>query len=738
MADDDFGAKDISLRDEEDEFESKDIDLGDEDFGEKDIPEQDQSWGRSILRKGRGLIAGLGGLPGDIEELWRTSPKVSGMATLHPSFREEGKNFFPGEELEDKDRYLYNTEDIKNKADEVAKEYGYDLKPHNFLERVEDKALEFAGTGGLFGAITKGAKGLKAAASLPELLSSLGMAVASQSGEELELPELIKLGATVYAGHKGRKLSPGSVKEAIDGTKNIANNVKEFVKAPKKAIKEGAAKAVSKLGPYKQEVAEAAERRGVKPTLSNVIESRPIQATETYLKESALSGEAYEKKLSSINQQTKDSFERILNGVSQDIRPGRDIAEDTIVRLKKNIEESKDVYTKLYQESNKAIKKGETVPYSNITKNMREVRKTLSQTALNKGQRAESLKVIDEISNNLRKEAEANFVKNRLDQIVDAQGKKAKPTPNQRKQIEKEAREAVRNGKGEVSPQILLGTEDALNDYIDWHSQGGVKKTLKHVLGGVKSDIEVFGQGNKAFQDLYKMADKEFASHAKRLRSDLVKSILKKEVPEEVLSKMNNVSNIKRVESAVAQNPEGRKLFNGLKRAKLQELLEGKFVDNAGNVKHGTFATALKDPKKQGLYEELLGKQNYRRLKDMEKVSGDMANLTAKFANTSKTATKALDYGLVASFLSQVYFAFKTGGLGNIALTAGKLGIQASIMPVLSKLLTDDEFIKLVSKAAQNVKSPQAFKVYNDKVIDLVAKTIRDYAQDQSKEQQQK
>ena len=108
--------------------------------------------------------------------------------------------------------------------------------------------------------------------------------------------------------------------------------------------------------------------------------------------------------------------------------------------------------------------------------------------------------------------------------------KKTKATPNQRERIEKQARQEVRNGQGKVSPETLLGTEDALNDYIDWNTQGGIKKVLKKALQANKSDIAAFGQNNPSFQSLYKAADTKFADYAKRMRNDVINSIMKKEV----------------------------------------------------------------------------------------------------------------------------------------------------------------------------------------------------------------
>ena len=721
---DDFGARDLLLEDEEDEFSSRDIDMSD-DFGAEDLPEQDNSWGRFFLRKPRGLIAGGGGLPGDIETLLRSNPGNIGDIFL--TQEEAENNQLPP--VEEQDRYLYNTEDIKKRIDEEAKKYGYDLAPRGFWEEAEDKALEFAGAGGALGTVTKGFKGAKAAASLPELVSSGAMGVASQTGEHYDLPPLARLALTGYAGHKGRNVAPSTAKSALNATK-------EAVKHPIKTTKELTAKGVAKLGKPKTEVIEAAERRGINPTLSNVVESRPLQATETMLKESSLTGSAYEKKLGEITKETKESFDKILDNISTDPRTARDIGESALKRLEKNFLESKEKYTDLYVNSAKAIPKDELIPYASTQKSIKDIRSSLEKTALVKGQRAETLKVLDEISNNLRKEAENHYVKNRLDQLRTSTGQKAKPTPNQLNQIQKEARQAVRNGKGEVSPSTLLGTEDSLNDFIDWYAQGGTKKTLKHIVRGTKEDIASYAQKNAKFGDLYKEADKEFANHAKTLRSDLIKSITKKQVPEEILSKMNSVSNIRKIEAALAQNPDGKKVMQSLKRAKFQELLEGKMLDNEGKIKWGTFGTALKDPKRQDLYKELVGPQNYRRLQDVQKFSSDLANTTAKFANTSKTAVLGRDIAVGGAILTQFFLALKTGGLSELALALGKAGLKGSVLPFMAKLLTDEEFVNMVIKAGRNAKNPQASKIYHDQMVNHIVKVIASEGGNQAEKQQ--
>lgn len=722
---DNFGAKPLLSKKKKQDTEAE--------FGAKPIEQKDESWGRFFLRKGRGLAAGAAGIPGDIEEMVRSSPKVAGRATLGPQFNTE-ENYTPGRELSDEERYLYSTQDIKNAIDKKGKEFGYDLKPHGFWEEAEDSALEFIGAGGTTGALTRGIKGAKAATKLPELLSSTAMGVSHQAGEELDLPPLARIGLTVATGRKVQKAAPSSAKDLVQGAKSIGKAAATPVKTGKEAL----AKQIAKAGKFKEEVVDAAGRRGITPLLSNVVESRGLQSVESALKESALTGPHYENRLKQISAETKEAFDRVLDNISPDTRTGREVAESAVEQFKKNAELAKEDYKMLYERSSGAIPKGSTTSYRETKNTIENLKKTLNKTALVKGQRAEALSVLNEIEKNLNKEAYEEIVKRRLDSIVDGTGKKTKATPNQRERIEKQARQEVRNGQGKVSPETLLGTEDALNDYIDWNTQGGIKKVLKKALQANKSDIAAFGQNNPSFQSLYKAADTKFADYAKRMRNDVINSIMKKEVPENVLSKMNNVSNIRKIEKALAQNKEGKEIMQSLKRVKLQELLEGKMLNSEGVVKHQTFANALKDPKKQDMLKELVGSQNYKRLKDLQKYSSDLAHASEKFSNPSRSGTKGVDIAIGATLAGQVLRALATGNPSVITATTLKTLGQITAPRLLSKLLTDKEFVELTIQAARNAKNPKAYRVFQDRLAERILKVGLQSKPTQNKSQEEK
>lgn len=721
---DNFGAKPLLL--EEDGGVKKE--LPGAEFGAKPIEPIDESWGRFFLRKARGLAAGAAGMPGDIEEFIRADPLSLGDMFLN---EEEVKNSTPLSTAPE-DRYLYSTGDIKERIDEAAKGYGYDLQPRNFSERAEDAALEFVGAGGTLGALTKGVKGARAALSLPEVVSSGAMGLAHQAGEEMDLPPLARIGLTLASGKAGHKASPQSLKSAGRGVKEAAN----VVKHPIKSAKKGVASLVAKAGDFKEEAYNAAKRRGIDPLLSNVIESRGLQNTESFLKESALTGPHYERKLNEISTQTKESFERILDSIAPEVKSSRSAGEGALQQLAKNIEESKGKYKDLYQKSAAAIPEGATVEFKELKKSITDLKNNLKKTALVKGQRSESLGVLNEIERNLQKEAYESLIEDRLSKITDASGKRAKPTPTQRKRIYEEARKAVERGEGKVSPETLLGTEDALNDYISWNADGGVKKSLTKVRHAAKEDIRAYAKENKEFGKLYAKADKEFSDYAKRLRSDLIQSLQKGQAPEQILSKMNNVTNVRRVEKALAQNADGREIMRSLKRAKLQEMLDGKMLNSEGVVKHQTFASALNNPKNQDMLKELLGDVNYRRVQDIRKYSSDLANASAKFANPSRSATKAFDIGVAGALASQVFKAISTGNPAIVAAALTKAGFEASIPRLLARLFTDKEFVELTAKAARNAKNPKAYKAYHDRIASRLFRVL--YQQKADKESQAK
>jgi len=246
-----------------------------------------------------------------------------------------------------------------------------------------------------------------------------------------------------------------------------------------------------------------------------------------------------------------------------------------------------------------------------------------------------------------------------------------------------------------VSVMDLLNNKTALNDIINYEVQGGQKQLLKSLVHDLDKEILNYGKKDTEFLKSYHKANKDFATHAKDFRNDNINRILTSRDPMVLMNKMNTIQGIRDIDKALKYTPEGRQLFNDLKRFKFDDMIGRKMTDNVSEqLKTGTFSNLLKNPKDKQLVKEMLGEKAFSKLVKLQKVTGKIAEAGQKFLNASKSGTTLIDASLIGSAFHDLS-AFLSGNPWSLLKTAaGYTSVR-----YITKLMADPVFLKGVEDA---------------------------------------
>ena len=174
-----------------------------------------------------------------------------------------------------------------------------------------------------------------------------------------------------------------------------------------------------------------------------------------------------------------------------------------------------------------------------------------------------------------------------------------------------------------------------------------------------------------------------------------ISSILKAEDPTQLINKMNSIQGIRNLDRVFSKTPQGKKIFENLKRSKLEDVIGSKLVDSTTQqAKLGTFSKLLDKGKNRELIKEILSPDAFKRLEKLQKNAGRLANSVEKFYNASKSGAVAADAAVIATGMSD----FASLLMGN-PWPLLRLGSGVFATKKLSNLLSDPKFLKLTEEA---------------------------------------
>lgn len=505
------------------------------------------------------------------------------------------------------------------------------------------------------GVATKGAKLLP---SVTQASSAFGAGVGSKLAEENELGLAGQLASTV-AGAKAGSLATRGAKSAVNLVKNP---VKELAENPLLR---------PKSTPNVRAVIQAAKDLDIPLPYSAITESSTQKAGEKILQTNPFSKETYKELFSKTNDAFVDNYKKVLDRISAKSFLSSTEAGYT---SKADIKTSRDLHRKLHNDA-----------YDKLEDYASKVKKTYSRTGLS----TLSTKFISKLDKSLLASTEEIGVIDKFKKL-------------------KDNLENLKLKGENVTIEQLLATERSLNDILQYEVQGGSKKLLHHIKNQVTSKLDNYGKIDKTFGALHKRAKGLFAEHADTYRNDLIESILFGEKPELILSKMDSIGEIEKIRKSLSITKQGKETFDALKRFKLEEYIGKKVIDvGSGEVKYKSASTIFADPTKAPLIEELVGKQNYNQIKKLQKVSEGINKGFVEFANPSGTAHTTYAITAPMAALGSMFTGISTGSLPFVVAGVG----QVVAPKVMSKLLTNDKFLKYASEAslAGNAKKKKAY-----------------------------
>ena len=269
----------------------------------------------------------------------------------------------------------------------------------------------------------------------------------------------------------------------------------------------------------------------------------------------------------------------------------------------------------------------------------------------------------------------------------------------------------LRNLREVLGPEF----EGALDDYLV-SRQYAEQHPGPRARQGQPLGIEV-PQNRTSTNSLNRGKVKESPLHT---RKKAYENLLNKPA-EKIMKEFDTVEGIKKMKSILSLTPEGKELFKELSRYKIAEIIDEKLFDAlTKEAKIERFPNILKTKKTRQIVKELLGKENYERLRRLQSNTKLLNESSSKFFNASKSGTTLIDAGLIGTAFTGVF----TGNPFMAVPAILKIGGSY----VLANLLSDPVFLKEL-ETAMSTKNPKVFENAMKKIsvrASLVSEKNRD------------
>lgn len=492
-----------------------------------------------------------------------------------------------------------------------------------------------------------------------EILRGVGAGTAMQMAEDGDFGPIGKMGMLVL----GDVLGLG-VAEAGKGLGSILKNPKQF-------LAKSAAKMTNKDKiDLQKDIIKDFRDSGIQADLGTLTDSNLIKWTQSRLAQSGLTGKALDDFKKELTGQIKSEYEQLANTLGElKYTNSFELAQKTKDMLSDIRNTDLSEARKLYDNSTKALKGRGFVKTTKLDETIKRLEKDLRPGSIKSAEQTAVLNAIERL---------------KLD-LYDSNGSLL-----------------------QADVKDLINNKIALNDIINYETQGGAKQLLKGLVGDIDRAIISHGKDNPTFAKNYIQANKKFSQHVKTFRNRAMSKLLNTENPEQILKELNSVNGIKKLEGVLKKTPEGTKLFGNLKRFKLNELIDKNLVDSSTKqIKMGTFSKMLEKGKNRELVKEMMGPVEFKRLEKLQKNAGTLADASNKFFNASQSGVVAAD----AAVLSQGITAFANLLGGNpwplMKVAGGIAGARN-----LSNLMADKEFLKLVEEAIINNQKKNIKKTF--------------------------
>lgn len=534
--------------------------------------------------------------------------------------------------------------------DLIEKATGLDLKPEGALEKAANwvgfirdprKLFELGKTGlnktDLIKAITPTGK---------EMLRGAGAGFALDQAEKGNYGPIGTMAAAVFGDISGNLAATGlkKIKNIISNPRQaLADVAKAFTKKDEKQLQE--------------EIIKSFRESGIQADIGTITGSDMVKWLQSRLAQSGLTGKALDDLRKTQTEQIINEYKKIAQSVGEAKLATTQEAGFTLKNAVKKIREADLEEARIiFKEARNEISESAHVNTQRLATAIEEVESSLKPGNLKASEQNAVLDVLERLKRD----------------IYDTQGNLI---------------------YGNVKD--LMNNKIALGEIIDYEVQGGSKQLLKNIQKELDRAIISYGKEKPSFARKYISANKRFSQHAKTFRNKNISQLLKSENAEQIFNRMNSLQGIQDIRKILNKTKEGQEVFKELSRFQLDRIISDNMVDSVTqNLKHGTFSKLLEKGKNRELIREIMPKESYKRLSNLQKNSGVLADTAQKFLNASKSGITIEDAGLVFKALNDLVHVFS----GNI-FPLVKTGLGFASARYLTKLMGDPTFLKLVEEA---------------------------------------
>lgn len=509
--------------------------------------------------------------------------------------------------------------------------------------------------------------------------------------------DVLKAGVGAGAGKGALSLGKGVVNTALH---------------PIKTAEKGLAKATSYLMTPKEEIINKAKKHNVEMPLHVGSDSHVLDFVENNYTKSMFSSRKYNKHIEQADKSLLGAVNKELDTLgTHNVNP--EVAASALTEHAKKQEEAlRKQASALYAEADRSLTEFDFVNprHTKSALGSKEMKKLLNADAPSPDEK----KVISQI-----KDVMKAINKSSVPPDI------AKQYSHDPKMLEVLEKKFGKN-KG-IHLDNLIGMKTSLLKTLNYESHvRGTEAVLKKLIHTLDTDIKL--SKNREFVGKYKEANKFFRENiGETFREDVGASVIRNRAQKNPYLYMNSVRNIKKLERVVGNSPEGKKVLDDLKKAKMREILEPAIngdLKGEGSLRTGTFANIFqKGEKKQDLIEALIGKKSFDNLSEIAEISREWDRSGKRLLNTSSTSHVSSDLkaskqiGIEA--FKAIGFIFGAPGAAAYQFGPTSAAIAAAANPyVVSLLLSNKDFItqaRIYALARQKG---------NDKFADGVFKTM--------------
>lgn len=485
---------------------------------------------------------------------------------------------------------------------------------------------------------------LKAASGIGGLIGALqGITKPVETGEDYNRADPARIAEDTALGAAGPTL--------IKGATSALSGLSEPVKYLAKAI--GAT-------PDKVQTAviQAAQDSGITDLpLSAQTQSRFVRSMESYLQNSGMTGDIYDKLKNGFDSSFSKSYADMLDNVSADKRPAAAIGEQAQSIVQSGHQAKQDLIKNavgdilhrispdtreagvLGEEGKGALKEASDAGQEQVGKAYETLERRLPDTLTYHAPNATAF--ANDFLAKSKPLIKPGGAENLVTKVMQDFTSATKPPAPQSivlsgRTFTPGTPEYAALTKSGIAPQVpeheappvsrLLATRRTVNSMMQSDEMGGVRKVLGGFNAALGKDIQEGLEGTSYANELAK-ADSLFSKQVGTYRIGAITGKIFGETPENVVKSIKNPSDVAKLQAALA-DPKYAPVVQAIKRAKVQEIIGPALTDVSGNLQSNNLGSIFRaDSKTAPLLRSLMAPKDFA---DLQKLGQDAVTYNNK------------------------------------------------------------------------------------------------------------